>query len=63
MGHSPAEDTIHTMGDFMGHWVTANWQGKSNVFGNVRLLRTMQTMNIYLVSLLPPSATTTHNYL
>ena len=44
------------MGDFQDAWWQQTSQVKSIVLGNVRMLRTTVTMEIYLVSLLPPSA-------
>ena len=43
------------MGDFRDALWQQTYQVKPIVLGNVRMLRTMQTMEIYLVSLLPPS--------
>ena len=43
------------MGDFWDAWWQQTYQVKSGVLGNVRMLRTTSTMEIYLVSLLPPS--------
>ena len=44
------------MGDFQDAWWQQTYQEKSIVLSNVRKLRTTYTMEIYLVSLLPPSA-------
>ena len=43
------------MGDFWDAWWQQTNQVKSIVLGNVRMLRTTYTMQIYLLSLLPPS--------
>ena len=43
------------MGDFQDAWWQQTYQVNSIVLGKVRMLRTTQTMDIYLVSLLPPS--------
>ena len=47
--------TTTSIGDFLGAWWQQTYQVKSIVLQNVRMLRTTQTMEIYLVSLLPPS--------
>ena len=44
------------MGNFWDAWWQQTYQVKSTVLGNVRMLRTTSLMEIYLVSLLPPSA-------
>ena len=43
------------MGDFWDAWWQQTYQVKSIVLGHVRTLRTTQTIEIYMVSLLPPS--------
>ena len=43
------------MGDFWNAWWQQTYQVESIVLGNERMLRTTPTMEVYLVSLLPPS--------
>ena len=43
------------MGDFWDAWWQQTYQVKSIVLGYVRTLRTTSAMEVYLVSLLPPS--------
>ena len=47
--------TRFSLGDFQDAWWQQTYQ-VSIVLGNVRMLRNTQTIEIYLVSLLPPSA-------
>ena len=47
--------SLFSMGGFWDALWQQTYQVKSLVLGNVSMLRTTQTMEIYLVSLLPPS--------
>ena len=48
------------MRDFWDAWWQQTYQVKSIVLGNVRMLKTTPTMEVYLVSLLPPSFKVPH---
>ena len=48
------------MGYFWDAWWQQTYQVKSIVLDHVRTLRTTLTMEIYLVSLLPPSIPKSH---